>query len=173
MARNEPKTNVYWIVGRVALLDVSTKTHPRTVAMVGVADLLIALDGRGRWRANHIRGTTYCSRAAAPRLHKLIMPGDGMIDHADSDGLNNLRRNLRRATRAENAINSRKQKNTASGFKGVHLEAGKWRTRIQVNGRLLHLGLFRDAAKAARVYDAAARRYFGEFAKPNFKENAA
>lgn len=104
-------------------------------------------------------------------MHRLIMgAAEGEeIDHRDSDGLNNQRANLRRCSTAQNAQNMRDRPGSSS-FKGVSWHGGerKWRATIRVAGKQLHLGLYVDEAHAARVYDAAAREHFGEFARPNF-----
>lgn len=42
---------------------------------------------------------------------------------------------------------------------------------IRVNGKMIHLGYHATAEEAARAYDSAARKYFGEFANPNFNDN--
>lgn len=44
----------------------------------------------------------------------------------------------------------------------------KWTASIHVDGRHIHLGYFDDEIAAAYAYDAAAIRYQGEFASPNF-----
>lgn len=162
--------NKYWVIGSVALVDVSTPTFPVSIAMIDVADLPLVIDGRGRWHATHIRGTTYSRRKSSPMLHQQILPGAVKVDHRNSDGLDNRKRNLRPATTAQNGFNRRPQAN-ASGFKGVHPSYGKWRARIKAMGRVLSLGTFSSPVEAARAYDAAARQYFGTFAHTNFQEN--
>ena len=72
--------------------------------------------------------------------------------------------NLREAKRSENKRNAK-----ATGlFKGVRFEYKKWRARIFVGGKRVHLGCFDAAEDAARAYDAAAVKHYGEFAKLNF-----
>ena len=92
-----------------------------------------------------------------------------VIDHINGNGLDNRRANLRLATVAQNAWNSKKR-NSRSGYKGVWFAADKglWRAAIVYHGRRIHIGYFKDKIAAAKAYDAAARKYYGDFAKPNF-----
>jgi hypothetical protein len=66
------------------------------------------------------------------------------------------------------------RKGKASRFKGVSLDrnTGKWRATIRVNGKLHWLGSFKEEEAAARAYDEAARKHFGEVAYLNFPETA-
>ena len=110
------------------------------------------------------------------RLHRLIMnaPEGLLVDHRNSDGLDNRRTNLRLATHAENTQNSRKRKGTTSKYIGVSFDrkAGNWRSGIMFKKKAIWLGSFDDEIAAARVYDEAAKKYYGEFARLNFPEAA-
>ena len=88
-------------------------------------------------------------------------------------GLDNRRANLRLSTVAQNAWNSKKR-NPRSGYKGVWFAADKglWRAAIVCHGRRIHLGYFTDKIAAARAYDAAAKKYYKEFARLNFPEES-
>lgn len=44
---------------------------------------------------------------------------------------------------------------------------GRYRAYIRVNKKLIHLGHFHTALEAAKCYNKAAEKYFGEFASPN------
>jgi hypothetical protein len=86
-----------------------------------------------------------------------------MLDHRDGERANNSPDNLRPATNSQNQAN--RKASSATGFKGVTMhETGKF--QAQCAGK--YLGLFSDAECAARVYDAVARRTYGEFARLNF-----
>lgn len=104
-------------------------------------------------------------------LHRLIMglPKNKQIDHINGNGLDNQRKNLRLATHSENQRN--KKGHNKTGYKGVEFvkRLGKWRSRIYVNKKNLHLGLFGSLEDAAGAYDQVAKKYFGKFAKLNFK----
>ena len=108
-------------------------------------------------------------------MHVEIMGNvEGMrIDHVRPlDTLDNRRINLRRASAAQNAANSPVPKNNTSGYKGVtwHRQTERWRAFIKFDRRQIHLGMFDVKEEAARAYDIAAKRLFGEFAYLNFPE---
>ena len=133
------------------------------------------------WRVCKTKGknTLYAERGlllSSGRWTRLLMhrqlipdvPADYCIDHINGSGLDNRRANLRLATVAQNAANSRPRK-SLSGFKGVSFAKDKklWRSSIVVDGKRKHLGYFRNPLDAAKSYDAAAKKYFGEFAYLN------
>lgn len=114
------------------------------------------------------------SRAASSRqLHRAVMLSAGHVltalddvDHRDCDPLNNRRSNLRVATSSGNGAN-RKRAWAASGYKGVYSHGDRWRAQITKDQRRHHLGLFVTPEEAARAYNEAAVRLFGEYAHLN------
>lgn len=105
-------------------------------------------------------------------MHTVInnTPEGYATDHKDHDTLNNQCYNLRTATQSQNNCNQGKRKDNLSGYKGVswHKSTKQWRATIRGNGKYIHLGSFANAEDAAREYDKAAIKYFGEFAFTNF-----
>lgn len=109
------------------------------------------------------------------KLHRFVWSNRGLplpsaIDHRNGDGLDCRFANLRVATSKENIRNRRLDIDSTVGFKGVTVSSpGRaYRARIRVDGDLVSLGTFGDPTDAARAYDAAAIKYFGEFARLNF-----
>jgi len=95
------------------------------------------------------------------------LPIDGIEgDHVNGDRLDNRRANIRPATRAQNARNTRRPRHSKAPFKGITvLPSGRWRAQIKVDGRRCHLGTYDTAALAHEAYCAAARLHFGDFAR--------
>jgi len=89
------------------------------------------------------------------------------IDHLDVDGLNNDPSNLRECNHSLNAANTKLKSNNSSGFKGVSYRSdrGKWRARIMVERKEMHLGFFDCKELAHQAYSIAAIKHFGEFAR--------
>jgi len=93
------------------------------------------------------------------------------IDHKNRDSRDNRRANLRVATHLQNARNRVKiNKKCSSVYKGVcrHKYRGTWMCQINVGKKSMHLGYFDDEIEAAKAYDAAAKKYHGQFACLNF-----
>lgn len=105
-------------------------------------------------------------------MHRLILgaPKSAFVDHIDGNGLNNVRRNIRICSRAQNAKNRKRQKSSRALYKGISFckTTQKWRPRLHVEGRNISFGLFACALEAAKAYDAMAVIHHGEFARLNF-----
>jgi hypothetical protein len=101
---------------------------------------------------------------------------NGLVDHKNTNSLDNRRQNLRLATHSQNSCNTRRDKsNTYSRYRGVSFSKrkSKWFSAIRANGRKLWLGYFNNEIDAAVAYDEAARKYHKDFAQLNFPEQIA
>lgn len=108
-------------------------------------------------------------------MHKVICPvPEGMIvDHINGNTLDNRKVNLRPATNKQNRWNSKKNINGKSKYKGLSWDptSKSWRVRIVDDGRKIHLGKYKDEIEAAKVYDKAAKKYRGQYARLNFPDD--
>ena len=104
-------------------------------------------------------------------MHRVIMkPLTGqVVDHADHDGLNNQRANLRVTSQMNNRRYQRNVRANKTGFKGVKVEGKRFAALICANYKTHRVGSFSTAEEAARAYDKAALEMFGpDFAALNF-----
>lgn len=109
-------------------------------------------------------------------LHEAIIQLSGQevpdgyeIDHKDGNKLNCLDENLRICSHSQNGQNRGKNKNNTSGYKGVTWDRAcqKWHARVTINNKEINLGNFKEVEDAARAYNVAAIKHFGEFAVLN------
>ena len=139
-------------------------------AIFDEADAELVLNGKA-WSANQARTRTWYAtrKEGTPRatisMHVLIA-GHKSVDHANRNGLDNRRTNLRAATLSQNNANRAPFRSNTSGYKGVYWGRSerKWIASIKVNNRKKRLGGFDDPVEAARVYNRAALEAWGEFA---------
>lgn len=132
-----------------------------------------------KWFLNN---TGYVCRTQHPEhravfLHRLIdkTPEGLKTDHINGNPKDNRRCNLRHVNWHQSAWNTSQHGKHSSQFKGVHLirrpgRNPKWCSQITVNGEVRSLGYFVDEKEAARAYDRAAKRFFGEYARLNLPD---
>lgn len=96
------------------------------------------------------------------RIHRLITncPDDMVVDHINHNKLDNRKQNLRICTIEENCRNRVDNKNNKSGFRGVsfYLPLNKWRAKIVLKNKTVHLGYFNTPQEASQVYEKVAKR---------------
>jgi len=86
-----------------------------------------------------------------PCGHKIV------VDHIDTNKLNNKLCNLQLITHRENLS---KDKKGTSKYTGVFLPKGqkKWRSEIRINGKKKHLGCFVSEKEASEAYKNALKK---------------
>jgi hypothetical protein len=143
--------------GRVAIVDASD--YPR----LSVFNWHVTLSGGD--------GLIYARRCENGRyvyMHRDILECTSPdIDHANGNGLDNRRINIRPSTRSQNNANWQRGKRAASGYRGVHYNRGSWEVSIQVRKTRIRKTGFRDKFAAARFYNQLSREHFGEFGYQN------
>lgn len=129
-----------------------------------------SLNIRTKYAQIRVKNEQYATHRLIFLYHHGYLPEE--VDHINGDTYDNRIENLRECTDAQNAQNRKKPKTyaiRASKHKGVcyYKPNGKWAARIKVNNKKIHLGYFEHEHNAAYAYDAAAKHYFGAFARYN------
>ena len=108
-------------------------------------------------------------------MHRVILScSDGeTCDHANGNGLDNRRANLRKCTYQQNAWNQKHHRNSTYQFKGVRRQSKgcTWEFRLNIGGKEIRKSGFSSEYEAASAYDIEAKRIYGQFAHTNFKSH--
>ncbi len=142
----DPETGIFtWRVNRAQMVAGSVAGGP---------------NGKGYWYIKIDRYSYPAHRLAWLYVHGVWPPFD--TDHHDTKPSNNRIDNLREATRGQNRQNMRKaHKNNKAGLLGVmwHKQSQRWRAKITVDGKGIHLGNFLTPELASAAYAEAKRKY--------------
>lgn len=153
-------------MGKVALVD--EKDYPRIAAHKWYA----AKRGRTYYGVRNIKNSK--GKKTVIYMHHVILgrPPQGFwVDHINCDGLDNRRSNLRFVTPSESGSNKLRVSVGRSGFRGVWKNNVGWCAILSCGGVRQYLGNFATPLEAARVYDKAALRALGRFARLNFSRS--
>lgn len=88
------------------------------------------------------------------------------IDHKNRNKKDNSINNLRLATDSQNSAN--RSSTSKYGYRGVQmLKHGRYQASIAIKGKTIYLGSFDSKIEAAKSYNNAAFKIYGEFAVLN------
>lgn len=155
--RIQTDKNNITIIRDLAYIDLYDK-HYEVIAQAIIDAEDVNLVKNIKWRLN---GNGYVMNNSSKHttfLHSLIMHTKELVDHKDTNTLNNTKENLRIATKSQNQMNV--------NYKGYSLVNNKWVVHIKLHQKQLHLGVYyiEEEAQYARWY--AERIVFKEFAYP-------
>ena len=135
----------------------------RKAQSVKVGDIAGYLQSTGYKRLK-INAKAYLVHRIVFLMHKGYLPKT--IDHINGDRLDNRIENLRAVTANQNQHNRKLNSNNTSGFKGVSwCKTHKhWRAAVKLEGKKIHLGLFKTPEEADAVVRKAREELHGTFA---------
>ena len=124
-----------------------------------------------KWYTHRVGGNLYAAgypEGKCTHLHRWLCSVTDRkydVDHANGDGLDNRRENLRVCTRAQNCVNTRSR--NPNRLKGATLMAGNrslpWRAQITLNKKNTFLGYYKTEQEAHEAYLSKMKELFGEF----------
>lgn len=112
---------------------------------------------------SYITGCILYKQIDLHRLAWIYVYGEmpNQVDHIDGDGTNNAISNLRNVTPSVNRKNTRRMSTNTSGFCGVswRSKSKKWRARIMIGKKEIHLGIFDSFSEAVKAREEANIKY--------------
>jgi DNA-binding transcriptional regulator YdaS (Cro superfamily) len=105
-----------------------------------------------------ISNETYFGHRIAWKLCNGVDPG-GIIDHIDGNTLNNRIANLRDVTAQENCKNRSRSVNNTTGCTGVVKRKNDFVSQINLNGKPITIGIYKDIESAVKARKEAENKY--------------
>ena len=167
--------------GMDTVIDAEVYSTPLVYNFRDGRSILISVESCS-WHVSKNRNEWYAvsmTKHGQLQLQRLLVsaPSNMLVDHIDQNTLNNLSSNLRLATHAKNAVNTKRERSGVCQYRGLCRDklsqVPHWTARVSIRSlvgyeKYLYLGTFTSEETAARHYDAAARILYGEFATLNF-----
>jgi hypothetical protein len=128
-----------------------------------------SVEGWG-YATTHTNGSSVFMQTLVWTLAHGPVPEGLLVDHIANgreNRLDNRMANLRLNTRGGNMHNRAKAANASSRYSGVSLVGGRWQASIMFEGTPHLLGCFHREENAARAYNTAAIRFYGDKANLN------
>lgn len=98
-------------------------------------------------------------------LHRIVLDDCKLVDHINKNKMDCSRLNLRESNYSLNKANSKPHNDRK--YKGVRKSWSRYRATIVFDGKQVHLGMHDSEICAARAYNIAATKYYGEHAELN------
>lgn len=115
----------------------------------------------------------YVTNRKLGKLHRYLTntPKHLVVDHINMNKLDNRKENLRVCKQQQNCFNKLEQKNNSSGHRGVTFNKrnNKWRARIGLNEKQIHLGYYDKLEDAIEARLSAENKYYKEFSPTKLK----
>lgn len=140
------------------------KVHRRTAEGGSKPGNIVGCLGRSGYLYARILGKCFLVHRLAWMLHHGEWP-EYEIDHKNGIKTDNRIANIRPCDRSQNMWNSKTRADNTTGYKGITFSSlhGKYRARIQLNGKRLHIGLFKTPEEAARKIAEHREAVHGKF----------
>jgi hypothetical protein len=180
--------NNYRIEEEIVYISLYSKKHGKFEAIIDKSDLdfLLHIDALWYPHLNKTNNSFYAHYTkylgmfnGKPKyktiaLHKSLIDPENkiknlVIDHIDTNTLNNRRYNLRIVTQQKNLMNRKSENsNSSTGERNVSFSSSENRyiVQLQVNGKNTCLGKFKQdqLEEAAKFAEQMRLKYYGEFA---------
>jgi hypothetical protein len=133
----------------------------RTSSRARVGDVAGCPDGHG-YKVTRVEDKLYSNHRLIWLLHHGYFP-EHQIDHINRIRTDNRIENLREVSQVCNSRNCKQRTDCSSGVTGVywHKLTNKWRARIKIPNKNIHLGLYDTLLEAAKArWDAEVKYGF-------------
>lgn len=125
--------------------------NPKTGYFYNKKGTKVGTVNKGGYVVKRIEGQLYYLHRLAWLLSFGEIPNGWSVDHIDQNHQNNKLSNLRCVPHKSNLRNQKKRITNTSGVTGVYSQGNRWRARIKVDGKFLHLGIYKKKEDAIRA----------------------